>query len=147
MSMFCTNCGTEIAENVNFCPVCGKNITVSVQQPVYVIVPPVKNQPIRGRVQGIISMIIGFVNCYCTFIGLLLFVSYLSLDSSGLPHASVKIYVLFFLFISMILSLIAVTLGTISRRKNYKRQSTVGLICGYCNFALVIITAILLIIF
>lgn len=156
MSKFCTNCGTEVADNVNFCPSCGTNLTAPVQpvqqvyqqpvyqQPVYqqvVQAPqarPVKT-PVRGRGFGIASLvlgIIGFVFCLIVLIIALSMISTYRFSSSwtGLGYLGAVIAI----YVSTPPVLLSLIFSIIGMAKGYKRQAIAGLVLSVLCVSIIV---------
>ena len=90
--MFCKFCGSSIADNSQFCAVCGGRVNAPVVNPTPVYTPPVNYvpvpQPVKhkvpGRGFGITSMIMGIAALYYFVVYPYLMLAVLSVD---LPYA------------------------------------------------------------
>lgn len=136
MSKYCMKCGKEHPDDANFCVNCGYNFA---PQPVIYAPPSTEKKPVPGRGFGIASMILGFVSCYLSLVSFILFFVWLNVRDNYVLRMLSR----YFLFFAAIQSLITISLAFISRIKNYKRQSTVGLIIGLICFGINVLLLVL----
>jgi uncharacterized membrane protein len=65
---FCSNCGSQVAEGVRFCPQCGREVGLTVASPESAGTPPVAQlgattvaMPMAPNVVGLMCYVLGFV--------------------------------------------------------------------------------------